>query len=149
MEALVGEACHQFREHIRRGCIPAAVEVLASNQEQGLGDMAFPGAGVSDNHNSLLTPHEVELGDLQHLGFVYPGLEREVKVREKLSLRKAGLFDSSLNPSFDSGGRFDPKEPFHKFGRWQCLLGGTGKFLIKDFQYSQKLQGLQMLPDFG
>ena len=28
------------------------------------------------------------------------------------------------------------------------LLRGTGKLLVKDFLYSQKLQGLQMLPDF-
>ena len=95
----------------------------------------------------LLTPDKVQLRDLQDLCFVHPGLEAEVEVRKELSLRKPGVLDSSLDPSFDPGVGLDGKEPFNEFGGWQRLLGGIGKFLVKDFLYSQKLQGLQMLPD--
>ena len=122
MEALIGEACHQLREHIRSRGIAAAVEMLASDQEQGLSDMAFSGAGVSSNDKPLLTHDKVEFRDLEDLCFLYPRLEGEVKVREKLSLRKTGLFDSSLDPSFDPRSGFDRKEPFKQFRRRQPLL---------------------------
>ncbi len=59
METLIGETCHQFREHIGSGGIAAAVEVLASNKKQGLGNMAFSGTGVSCNHKPLLPPNKV------------------------------------------------------------------------------------------
>ena len=146
-KALIGKAGHQLREHLRSGGIAAAIEVLASDQEQGLGDMAFPGAGVTGNDKPLFTRNKVEFGDLQDLGFVHSGLEGEIEVRQKLSFRKTGLFDSSLDPSFDPGGCFDRKESFYQF-RWrERLFCGTGKLLVKDFLYSQKLQGFQMLLD--
>ncbi len=74
--------------------------------------MAFPGAGVAGNDQPLLTRNKVELCDLEHLGLINPALEGKVEVREKLSFRETGLFDSSLDPPFDPGGCFDRKEPF-------------------------------------
>ena len=127
----------------------AAVQVLASDKKQGLGDMAFPGAGVSCNHKPLFTPDKVQLCDLQDLGFVHPGLEGKVEFREELSLGEPGLFDSSLDSSFDPGIGLDGKEPFEEFSGRQGLLCVTGQFLVKDLLYSQKLQSLQMLPDSG
>ena len=81
MEAQIRPACHQLREHIGSSGITAAVEMLASDEKQGLGDMAFSGARVACNDKPLLTPDKVELRDLQHLCFVYPRLEAKVKVR--------------------------------------------------------------------
>jgi len=109
--------------------------------------MAFSGAGVSCNHKPLFTPDKVQFCDLQDLCFVHPGLEVEIEVREEFSLRKPGLFDSSLDPSFDPGICLDGQQPFKEFGGWQRLLCSIGKLLVKDRLYSQKLQGLQMAPD--
>lgn len=149
VKALIGEACHQLREHVGSGSIAAAVQVSTSDEKQGLGDMAFPGAGVARNDKALLAPDKVQLRDLQDLCFVHPGLELEVEVREELSLRKPGLLDSSLDSSFDPGVCLDSKDPLQEFGWRQCLLCGIGKFLVKDLLYSQKLQGLEMLADSG
>ena len=80
MKALIGEACHQLREHVGSGSITAPVEALASDQEQGLGDMAFSGAGVSCNDKALLAPDKVQFCNLQNLCFVQAGLEAEVEV---------------------------------------------------------------------
>jgi len=109
--------------------------------------MAFPGAGVACNHKPLLTRDKVQLRDLQDLCFVHPGLELKVEVRKELSLRESRLLDSSLDPPFDPGIRLDSKQPFNKFRRRQRLLCGIGKLLVKGLLYSQKLQGLEMLPD--
>ena len=109
--------------------------------------MAFSGAGVSCNHKPLFTPDKVQFCDLRDLCFVHPGLEAKVEVREELSLRKPGLFDFSLDPSFDPGVCLDGKQPFKEIGGGQSLLCGTGKLLVKDLLYSQKFQGLQMAPD--
>ncbi len=79
---------------------------------------------------------------------VHPGLEAKVEVREELSFREPRVLDSSLDPSFDPGVCLDGKQPFQEFGGRQRLLSGMGKFLVKDHLYSQKLQGLQMVPDF-
>lgn len=147
VEALIRAAGHQLREHVGGGGIAAAVEESASDEKQGLGDMAFSGAGVTCNDKPLFTPDEVQFGDLQDLGFVYSGLEGKVEVREELSLREPGLFDASLDPPFDPGVGLDGKEPFKELRGWQCLLCGIGKLLVKDLLDSQKLQGLQMLPD--
>lgn len=81
VKALIGEAGHQLREHVGSGGIAAAVKVLASDEKQGLGDMAFSGAGVSCNHKSLFPPDKVQLRNLQDLWFVHAGLEVEVEVR--------------------------------------------------------------------
>ena len=132
VEALIRAAGHQLREHVGSGGIAAAVEVSASDEKQGLGDMAFSGAGVAGNDQPLLTPDKVQFGDLQDLGFVHPGLEAKVEVREELSLRKSGLLDSSLDPSFDPGVGLDGQQPFKELGGWQRLLCGTGKLLVKD-----------------
>ena len=148
MKALIGEACHQLREHVGSGGIAAAVEVSASEQKQGLGDMAFSGAGVSSNHEPLLTGDKVQLRNLQDLCFVHLVLEVEVEVRKEFALRKPGFFDSSLDPSFDSGICFDGQQPFKDLGRWERLLCGMGKLLIKNLLYGQKLQGLQIVSDF-
>jgi len=67
VEALIGAACHQLREHIGSGGIAAAVEVSASDEKQSLGDMAFAGAGVACNHQPLFTPDKVQFCDLQDL----------------------------------------------------------------------------------
>ena len=149
VKAQIRAAGHQLREHVGSGGIAAAVQVLASDEKQGLGEMAFSGAGVACNHEALLAPDKVQLCDLQDLGFVHPGLEGKVEFREELSLGEPRLFDSSLDPSFDPGIGLDGKEPFEEFGGWQGLLCGTGQFLVKDLLYSQKLQSLQMLPDSG
>jgi len=148
MKALIGETGHQFREHVSSRRIAAAVEMLASQKKQGLGDMAFAGAGVAGNDQALLPCDKVELRDLQDLGFVYPRLEGKVKAREKLSLRKARFLDPSLDPSFDPSMGLDGQEPFHQFRWGKSLLGGTGQLLVKNLLDSQKLQGLQMLSDF-
>jgi len=50
--------------------------------------MAFPRAGVSSNHESLLTLYEVHLCNLQHLSFIQSTLERKVEVGHELSLRQ-------------------------------------------------------------
>ena len=110
-KALIGEAGHQLREHVGSGGIAAAVEVSASDEKQGLGDMAFSGAGVSCNDKPLLTPDKVQFRDLQDLCFVHPGLEAKVEVRKELSIRKPGLLDSSLDPSFDPGVCLDGQQP--------------------------------------
>jgi len=149
VEALVRTACHQLREHVGSGGIAAAVEVCASDEKQGLGDMAFSGAGVACNDKPLLTPDKVQLCDLEDVCFVHTRLERKVEVREEFSLGKSRLLDSSLDPSFDPGVCLDGKQPFKEFGGRQRLLCGTGKLLVKDLLYSQKLQGLDMLPDPG
>lgn len=147
VEAQIRTACHQLREHVGSGGIAAAVEVSASDEKQGLGDMAFSGAGVACNHQPLFTPHKVQFGDLQDLCFVHSGLELKVEVRKELSLRKPRLFDSSLDPSFDPSVCLDSQDPLQEFGRRQCLLCGIGKLLVKDLLYSQKFEGLEMLPD--
>jgi len=147
VEAQIRAACHQLHEHVGSGGIAAAVEVSASDEKQGLGDMAFSGAGVSCNHKPLLTADEVQVRDLQDLCLVHPGLEGKVEVRKELSLREPGLFDSSLDPSFDSGVCLDGQEPFKEFGGRERLLCCIGELLVKDFLYSQKLQGFQMVPD--
>jgi len=149
VEALVRAAGHQLREHIGSGGIATAVEVLASQEEQGLGDMAFSGAGVAGDDQPLLTPDKVQFGDLQDLCFVHPGLEAKIEVRKELTIRESGLLDSSLDPSFDPGVGLDGQQPFQELGGGKCLLCGTGKLRIKNLLYSQKLQGLQMLPDSG
>jgi len=149
VEALVRAAGHQLREHIGGGGIATAVEVLASQEKQGLGDMAFPGAGVAGDDQPLLTPDKVQFGDLQDLCFVHPGLEAKIEVRKELTIRESGLLDSSLDPSFDPGVGLDGQQPFQELGGGKCLLCGTGKLRIKNLLYSQKLQGLQMLPDSG
>jgi len=148
-EALIRAAGHQLREHVGSGGIAAAVEVSAANEKQGLGDMAFSGAGVACNHEPLLTGDKVQLRNLQDLGFVHPGLEGKVEVRKEFALRESRVLDPSLNPSFDAGICFDGQQPFNKFRRWKRLLCGTGKFLVKDLLYSQKLQGLEMVSDSG
>jgi len=147
MKTQIRAAGHQLREHVGSGGIAAPVEVSASDEKQGLGDMAFPGTGVACNHNPLLTCDKVQLRDLQDLCFVHPGLELKVEVRKELSLRKPGLLDSSLDPSFDPGVGLNGQDPLQEFGGRQRLLCGIGEFLVKDFLYSQKLQGLEMLPD--
>lgn len=149
MKTLIGETSHQFREHVSSRRIAAAVKMLASDKKQGLGDMTFPGAGVAGNDEALLPCDKVELCNLQDLGFIYPRLEAKVEVRQKLSLRKTGFLDPSLNPSFDPGLGLDGQEPFHQFRWGKSLLGSPGQFLVKDFLDSQKLQGLQMLSDSG
>ena len=63
-------------------------------------------------------------------------------------LGESGLFDSSLDSSFNPGMGLDGKEPFQELGGGERLLYGMGQFLVKDLLYSQKLQCLQMLPDF-
>ena len=147
MEALIRAACHQLREHVGSGGIAAAIEVSASDEKQGLGDMAFSSAGVACNHKPLLTPDKVQLRDLQDLCLVHSGLELKVEVRKELALREPGLLDPSLDSSFDPGVCLDGKEPFNELRGRQRLLGGPGKLLVKDLLYSQKLQGLEMLPD--
>jgi len=139
VEAQIRAAGHQLREHVGSGGIAAPVEVSASDEKQGLGDMAFSGTGVACNHNPLLTRDKVQLRDLQDLCFVHPGLELEVEVRKELSLRKPGLLDSSLDPSFDAGVGLNGQNPLQEFGGRQRLLCGIGKFLVKNFLYSQKL----------
>ena len=122
VKALIGEAGHQLREHVGGSGITAAVEVLTANEKQGLGDMAFPGAGVACNDKPLLTSDKVQLRNLQDLCFIYTGLEAEVEVREELSFREPRVLDSSLDPSFDPRSGFDRKEPFNQFRRRQPLL---------------------------
>jgi len=109
--------------------------------------MAFSGARVSCNDKALLTPDKVQLCDLQDLCFVHPGLEAKIEVRKELAIRESGFLDSSLDPSFDSGVGLDGQQPLQELGGGKGLLGGIGEFLVKDLLYSQKLQGLQMLPD--
>ena len=147
VKALIGEAGHQLREQVGGSGITAAVEVLTADEKQGLGDMAFPGAGVACNDKPLLTSDKVQLRNLQDLCFIYTGLEAEVEVREELSFREPRVLDSSLDPSFDPGLGLDGQQPFNQFCRWESLLCSTGKLLVKDFLDSQKLQGLQMLSD--
>ena len=149
MEALIRAACHQLREHVGSGGIATAVEVSASDEKQGLSDMAFSGAGVACNDKPLFAPDKVQLCDLQDLGFVYPGLELEVEVREELALREPGLLDPSLDPSFDPGVCLDGQDPLQEFGGRQRLLCGIGELLVKNLLYSQKFEGLEMLPDPG
>jgi len=149
VEALIRAACHQLREHVGSGGIAAAVEVLASDEKQGLGDMAFSSAGVACNDKPLFAPDKVQLCDLQDLCFVHPGLEPKVEVREEFALREPGLLDSSLDPSFDPGVCLDGKEPFNELRGQHRLLGGPGKLLVKNLLYSQKFEGLEMLPDPG
>jgi len=81
VKALIGEACHQLREHIGSGRIAAPVEVSASEEKQGFGDMAFSSAGVACNDKALLSPDKVQLCDLQDLCFIHAGLEAKVEVR--------------------------------------------------------------------
>ena len=147
VEALIRPACHQLREHVGSGGIATAVEVSAANEKQGLGDMTFSGAGVACNHKPLFTPDKVQFGDLHDLCFVHPGLEPKIEVRKEFAVRESGLLDSSLDPAFDPGVGLDGQQPFQELGGGKCLLCGTGKFLVKNLLYSQKLQGLQVLPD--
>jgi len=147
VEALIRAAGHQLREHVGSGGIAAAVELSASDEKQGLGDMAFSGAGVAGDDQSLLTPDEVKLRDLEDLYFVHPGLEAKIEVRKEFAIRESGLLDSSLDPSFDPGVGLDGQQPFQELGGGKRLLCGAGKFLVKNLLYSQKLQGLQVLPD--
>ena len=149
MKAQIRAAGHQLRKHVGSGGIAAPVEGSASEEKQGLGDVAFSGTGVACNHKPLLTRDKVQVRDLQDLCFVHPRLELEVEVRKELPLRKPGFLGPSLDPSFDPGVGFDGQQPFEKLGGRERLLGGTGKLLVKDLLYSQKLQGLQMLPDSG
>ena len=148
-KALIGEACHQLREHIGSGGIAAAIEVSASDEKQGLGDMAFSSTGVACNHKPLLTPDKVEFCDLEYLGFVHPSLEGKIEVREEFALREPGLLDPSLDPSFDPGVCLNGQQPLQEFGGRQRLLGGPGKLLVKDLLYCGKLQGLEMVLDPG
>ena len=147
VEALIRAACHQLHEHIGSGGISAAVELPASDEKQGLGDMAFSGAGVACNDQPLLTPDKVQLRDLQDLCLIQSGLEVEVEVRKEFAVGEPGLLDPSLDPSFDPGVCLDGKQPFKEFGGRERLLCGIGKFLVKGLLYSQKLQGLEMVPD--
>ena len=149
MEALIRAACHQLREHVGSGGIAAAIEVSASDEKQGLGDMAFSSTGVACNHKPLLTPDKVEFCDLEYLGFVHPSLEGKIEVREEFALSEPGLLDSSLDPSFDPGVCLDGKEPFNELRGQHRLLGGPGKLLVKDLLYCGKLQGLEMVLDPG
>jgi len=149
VEALVRTACHQLREHVGSGGIATAVEVSASDEKQGLSDMAFSGAGVAGNHKPLLTADKVQFCDFQDLCFVHPGLELEVEVREEFAFRESRLLDSSLDPSFDPGVCLDGKDPLQEFGGRQRLLYGIGELLVKNLLYSQKFEGLEMLPDPG
>jgi len=103
VEAQIRAACRQLREHVGSGSIAAAVELSAADEKQGLGDMAFSGAGVACDHKPLLTSYKVQFRDLQDLCFVYPGLEAKVEVRKELPVGESGLFDPSLDPSFDPG----------------------------------------------
>jgi len=80
VEALVRAASHQLREHVGSGGIAAAVEVCAADEKQGLGDMAFSGAGVACNDKPLFAPDKVQLCDLQDLCLVHPGLELKIEV---------------------------------------------------------------------
>jgi len=139
VEAQIRAAGHQLHEHVGSGGIAAAVEVSASEEKQGLGDVAFSGTGVACNHKPLLTRDKVQLRDFQDLRFVHPRLELEVEVRKELPLRKPGLLDSSLDPSFDPGVGLNGQDPLQEFGGRQRLLCGIGKFLVKNFLYSQKL----------
>jgi len=147
VEAQIRAACHQLREHVGSSSIAAAVQVSASDEKQGLGDMAFSGAGVACDDKPLLTPDEVQLGDLQDLCLVHPGLEGKVEVRKEFAVRESRVLDPSLDPSFDPSICLDGKEPFKELRGRQCLLCSIGKFLVKDLLYSQKLQGFEMVPD--
>jgi len=149
VEAQIRAAGHQLREHVGSGGIAAAVELSASDEKQGLGDMAFSSAGVACNDKPLFTLDKVQFCDFQDLCFIHPGLEGKVEVRKELALREPGLLDPSLDPSFDPGVGLDGKQPFKNLRGRQCLLCGIGKLLVKDLLYSQKLQGLEMLPDPG
>ncbi len=111
--------------------------------------MTFAGTRVAGNDQALLSSDKVQLCDFQDLSFVHTGLKLKIEVRQELSLRKAGLLDSSLHPSFDPGVGLNGQEPFNQFCGWKALLGSTGEFLVKDLLDSQKLQGLQMLFDSG
>jgi len=89
--------------------------------------MAFPVPEFPAITSPCLRPTKSSFCDLRDLCFVHPGLEAKVEVREELSLRKPGLFDFSLDPSFDPGVCLDGKQPFKEIGGWQRLLCGIGK----------------------
>jgi len=86
VEALVGTASHQLREHVGSGGIAAAIEVCASDEKQGLGDMTFSGTGVACDDEPLFTRYKVQFCDLQELCFVDSSLERKVEIREEFTL---------------------------------------------------------------
>jgi hypothetical protein len=109
MEAQIRSACHQLREHVGSGGIATAIEVCASDEKQGLGDMAFSGAGVAGNHKPLLTADKVQFCDFQDLCFVHPGLEPKVEVREEFAFRESRLLDPSFDPGVGLGCRRYPK----------------------------------------
>ena len=92
-----------------------------------------------------LAPDKVQLCDLQDLCFVHPGLKPKVEVRKEFALRESRLLD----PSFDPGVCLDGQDPFQELGGGERLLYGMGKFLVKNLLYSQKFEGLEMLPDPG
>lgn len=84
VEAIVGPACHQFREHVGCRRVSAAVQLRTADEEQCFGNVAFPRARVSSYHKSLFAAYEVQFCNLHHLGFIHSGLEAEVQ--KKFSL---------------------------------------------------------------
>lgn len=50
--------------------------------------MALTGSGFARHHESLLTFYEVQFSKLHYLSFIDAGLEDEVEVGKKFSLRE-------------------------------------------------------------
>jgi len=88
VKAVIGPTCHQLSEHVGCSGIPAAVQFRTAYEKQCLGDVAFPRARIPCDDEPLLTPYEVQLRNLHHMGLVYPGLESEVEACKKFSLGK-------------------------------------------------------------
>ena len=109
--------------------------------------MAFSRARVSRDHETLLALYEVQLRDLNHLSLIHSGLEYEVEVGKKFPLGELCVFYPALYPPLDLGVGLYGEQPLNQFRRRQRLLYGTGKLLIKDLLYTQKLQCFQVAPD--
>ncbi len=127
--------------------VPATVEPGTAQEEQRLGEVALAGARVPGDDQPLLPRHEVELRELQHLGFVEPGLEGEVELAQELPLGQAGLLDPPLDPPLHQGGRLHGQQPLEELHRGQPLLGGLRQLRLKDLLDPRQFEGLQVRPD--
>lgn len=100
-EGLIGQSGKKIVEHIGSGGISAAIELPASDEEERLGNVAFPGTGVPGENEAFIATDEIELGQFHDLSFVDACLEGKIIVRQQLAIWKLRISNPSLDAPID------------------------------------------------
>lgn len=129
----VGQAGHEIFQHVGGGGVPAAVDALTTEQEQGHGDVAFAGAGFAGEDQALRPLDEGERGQFHDLCFIQARLKGKVEIHQELSGGEARFLDAPFDTPVDQLLGLDGNQTRQDLGDGSLLAGGAGKFLIEGF----------------